>query len=86
MEKDVKKKPIEIEVDDGFIPEYKPNEATLNSRVLEDSPIVTEFKSGQATNLTNNDDESNNETTIFENEQKNQKEKPSQKLLNGIGD
>lgn len=32
-EKEVKMKPIETKEDDGFIPEYKPNEATLNSRV-----------------------------------------------------
>lgn len=86
VEKEVKKKPIETEEDDRFIPEYKPNEATVNSRVLEDSPIDIEFKSGQGTNPTNNDDESNNEAASFENEQENQTEKPSQKLLNGIGD
>jgi len=77
---------IESEGELRFIPDYSPNEAILNSRVLEYSSTVIEFKYGQGTNHNIGNDELSTEVISFENEEEKQIAKPSQKFLNDIGD
>jgi hypothetical protein len=77
------------EVEDGFTPEMKPIEAKLNSREFDEAEINIEFNPEQGLNtLTGNNNEKNykfDETGLNQSGNK-EAEKPSQKLLNDIGE
>lgn len=76
----------------GFSPEYKPEEADLNSRELDEAEITIEFnhQQGQSENdndNTNNDEEENNNDDTPNNDdlENTTNEKINQKLLKDIG-
>lgn len=74
--------------DEGFVPDLKPSEVELNSKELEETDTSIEFNSNQGnTNTGDNDEnEENNENNTPKNQNRNdEKQKPSQKLLNDIG-
>jgi hypothetical protein len=80
------------EEDSGFSPEYKPEEADLNSRELDEADITIEFNQQQGQSENNNDkatdDESvdNNDDNTTDDELDNAiNEKQNQKLLKDIG-
>jgi hypothetical protein len=66
-----------------FVPEFKPNDVTPSSRELEEIEVNIEFKQGQG-NGSNVNGGNNNESN--HNKTDEPAKKPSQKLLNGIGD
>lgn len=76
----------------GFSPEYKPEEADLNSRELEEAEITIEFnhQQGQSENgndnTSNDEEENNNDDTPNNDDLENTtNEKQNQKLLKDIG-
>ncbi|MEJ7823349.1 MAG: DUF3883 domain-containing protein [Chitinophagaceae bacterium] len=77
--------------DEGFTPEYRPEEAELNSRELDEVDITIEFNQQQAQTENNNDDTTNNEVEDDNNTTDDEIddtiiEKLNQKLLKDIGD
>lgn len=74
--------------DEGFVPDFKSGEVELNSKELEESDISIEFNPNQGNTITGDNDvnEENNENNTPKNQNRNdEKQKPSQKLLNNIG-
>lgn len=76
----------------GFSPEYKPEEADLNSRELEETEITIEFNQQQGQSENDNDNISNDEEENINNDtpsngdlENTTNEKQNQKLLKDIG-
>jgi hypothetical protein len=80
---------ISKEIEDGFIPELKPEEADLNTRELEEADINIKFNPNQGLGVqTENggEDIDKDEATDDNPNGNKEKEKPSQKTLNDIGE
>jgi len=80
---------ISKEIENGFTPELKPEEADLNTRKLEDADINIEFNSNQGLGkqIENTSEEINKKEIADDNPNGNKdKEKPGQKTLNDIGE
>jgi hypothetical protein len=83
----------ELEEDTGFSPEYKPEEADLNSRELEEADVTIKFNQQQAQSNNNevgdikeNSEEDKNIDSNIDEELEEAIEKQNQKLIKDIGD
>ncbi len=85
-EQEGKKTIVEPVGSEGFVPEFKPEEAVLNTRELYDADINIEFQSGQGNNQPDNDETIDDENLVNIDTEEITKDKPSQKLRNDIGD
>lgn len=85
-EQEAKKTVVDPIVSEAFVPEFKPEEAVLNTRKLEDTDINIEFQSRQGEAQPNDDKSIDDKRPIHTNTEETTKDKPSQKILNDIGD